>query len=28
LADAALRAWAAVSLLDEPTTTLIEVPEG
>ena len=28
LADTALRAWAAVSLLDEPTTTLIEVPEG
>lgn len=25
LADAALRAWAAVSLLDEPTTTLIEL---
>ena len=28
LADAALRAWVAVSLLDEPTTTLVEVPEG
>jgi len=28
LGDAALRAWAAVSLLDAPTTTLIEVPEG
>ena len=28
LADAALRAWAAVSLLDAPKTTLIEVLEG